>query len=264
MMSTKIGTDFLMIYESDFNYDMGNMDSIEYPYNGYRISKIYDSGNCSENVFFDVPFEKKYLDFLGDAKYVTFDVEIHPCKDFYAYLETCNHYHVGFDIRNSIKTNEIKLSDNIKSILIGDYYSSIKINSNVLEKMYIGDYETNNLYPNDLMSNIPKTVKMLMINGYCMDPIFNPIEVLVLGGIMSGTTIPGNKNSLQSCPKCHHCEKIKNQPDDYYPQTLKELIIVPEIDCEDEFIVNIPLKYKNIAKIYIPDGFKCECQINWC
>jgi len=260
-----IGSDFEMIYDSDFNYDMSSMDSIEHPYNADRISKIYDTGICSKNIFYDVPFEKKYLDFIKNAKYVTFDLKIHPDAEFYTYLNSCAHYHVGFDFRNSIKVKEINLCDSIKSVLIGDYSSRILIKSNALEYMYIGDWETNGLNSKELLTNIPKSVKTLMTNGYCNDPIYNQLEVLILCGISSKTTIP-IKNDGGGCPECNHCKKLKSLPGEYYPNTLKELIIVPEtsLKCKDKFVVNIPSQYSNIAKIFVPSGYKYECKIKWC
>ena len=247
-----------MFYSYDFGYDndVTTIDSLKTPFNAQRISSLQALKVCPENVYFDVPLNEHSLSFIKNAVYVTFDISIDPTKIFYDYLITCTHYHVGFNMLNSEHVSSITLSPSIKSLMIAGYYP-YKIISNTLEEVYLScHHEQQDPTTQQLAGNIPVTVKTLGLDSYMDVQILNPIEVLLIMSVPSGTRLMRGK-----CPRCSNCQECDGDAKDYYPDTLKQIVIVPAMRGAKKFKCSMPYYYKEKISIHQLD--EADYEITW-
>jgi hypothetical protein len=245
LISEQMNYEFTMCYESDFYYDYSTIDSIENPFNALKMSKYDGHSELPNNIYFDVPFEKKYLDLIVNVKYVTFHGKI-TSVDFYEYLRNCHHYHVGFNMNKSISIPELVLSDHIESLLVADLHSRVPIVANNLRELYCGCEESCNFY----RKTLPTSVKKLMLTGFVVEPILiDTIETLIL--------VVGPENIYAN----------------YFSDKLKELILIVDSEmwssmmnpdvlkmwkCKPKLRVQSSLK--NRVKIYNPDNVPYELE----
>lgn len=224
---------------SDFDYDLSDPDSVKNPFGAQRLSKLNRTTACPSNIYFDMEFNQDNLSYVKNAKYITFDRSIKATPDLITYLQTCSHYHIGFDAKHSkINGTDIVLSDSIRSLLIGgaEYILSNKIVSANLEYLFLATYETFGKSHYDL-TQLPN-LKHLMLDGLSISQLkFSGRLILLAGGE----------------------QKIRSMD---YPDNLKELVIVPESD-DKIFVVEAHSRYRDIIKIFKPVEFECECEIKF-
>ena len=96
-------------------------------------------------------------------------------------------------------------------------YNPCKVIINTLEKVYWSCHHKQKVPTTEqLAGNIPITVKTLGLDSYMDVQILNPIEVLLIISVPS------------KCPRCSNCQQCDGDAKDYYPDTLKQVVIVPE------------------------------------
>lgn len=176
-------------HESGFYYDYSDITSIEKPFNALKMSfYLQNKNNMSmpDNIYFDVEFLKENLDLVKNVKYITFGQCTRIDEKFYDYLETCNHFHVGFSTSNFGLNNgemsflqcchpeylpkrDLKLSNSVKSLLLEGI--PVKIVADNLENLYLGCAEDLELNCGQLEQLIPYTVKKLYIGGFAYDKL---------------------------------------------------------------------------------------------
>lgn len=248
-----------LFYEPNFGYN--KPISIKNPFNARRLSELITSGEYSENVFFDMPLTEHNLSFVKNAVYVTFDISVNPdTMLFYDYLKQCSNYHIGFSMYKynltSSGTKAILFPANIKSLMIANYNPHCKIISDTLEELYLGSDRTIGITTEQLAKYLPITVKILGLDAFMDVPITNPIEVLLLMNVASRSSV-----CMSRCSKCVNCRICYKSDQDYYTDTVKKIIIVPDgYTFGHIFKYSVPSIYKKLISIHRlnDDEYKIE------
>jgi len=232
------------MYESYMHDNHRNKESMSANLGATRLSTIKDTTICPNSIYFDVPITDKVLDFVMNTENVYFDEDVNLNDDFYKYLKYCNNKSVAF--RQKEKTDvPMVFSDTITLAIVSGYWNQ-SIESASLKILGLGCTETRSLSTTFLIDTLPNSVKILMLNQFCVCPIYNKLDKLILGGI---------------CPD----ENIRS---DYYLTSLKDLILIPERmepellrgTLERKCVIDV-YGCKDKVRLLIPKDYEYECMI---